>query len=82
MFRVIGGMMPSNFTALWQRLCASNPSLSDDDMRVTLTARSLRSQLEKAYQQGAADFQKAADDFAGLGKGGFTASDLFDKLFK
>jgi dihydropteroate synthase len=37
----------------WYRLVRANPAMRDEDAKLTISVRSLRKQIEKAFEEGA-----------------------------
>lgn len=56
----------------WERLVCSNRGLSDENAKITLSVRSFRQQIEKAYTEGVESVEDAPSDFS---------FDLFRKMF-
>lgn len=67
--------MAANFAGFWTRLCIANKSLADPESKLSITAKSLQAQLEKAYHQGGRDYSQAKSDMDGVG-----GSSSVDKL--
>ena len=77
--------MGQKFKAYWDRLCRSNVGLKDDTLKLTITVASMRTQLEKAFEEGrkhpVTSRKDAADDFANFGKKDLDLSDIFGDVF-
>ena len=56
------------FHIYWMKLVVVNPRLGDDKIKLTMTAASLKKQLQKAYEAGLADKPKSSmsDLFGGM----------------
>jgi hypothetical protein len=59
--------MSANFSGFWSRLAAANPAMRDESTKMTMSVAAMKSLLEKAYRQGAADMDKAAGEFGDVG---------------
>lgn len=71
--------MAANFQGFWSRLCIANKSLVDPETKLSITAKSLQAQLEKAYHQGGRDYAQAKSDIESVG--GSSSVDKLRKLF-
>lgn len=67
------------FNSFWFRLRTANPSLNDDDCKMTISVAAFRRSLEKAYEAGRSDITDAVDGMSGKGKRDATL-DFLDKI--
>ena len=72
--------MLSTFTGFWSRLCTNNDTLENERLEMKISVRSFRSQMKKAYKQGAEDGVAAINDFQSVGSKNKSGFD-FDKIF-
>ena len=58
----------ANFQDFWSRLCSANPKLRDDEIKMTITAKTFRDSLEKAYRAGTEDKAALIEKLKSAGK--------------
>ena len=72
--------MGQKFKEYWDQLCRANVGLKDDTLKLTISVASMRTQLEKAFEEGrkhpVTSRKDAAEDFAKFGRKE-SASDIF-----